>query len=217
MPRTEPTSVAIAVFARAPIPGQAKTRLIPRLGAQGAAELQRWLLRRTLETAVAARLGPVSLWCAPSREHPVFAACREERGLELFEQRGGDLGARMLHAFSALCPQGPVLLIGTDCPALSIAALRRAAAALREGRDAVLIPAEDGGYVMIGLHRAEPRLFDAMPWGTGGVMTATRRRLRELGWRWAEPKTLWDVDRPEDFNRLRASGLLDDGFNEAGV
>lgn len=176
--------------------------------------MQRRLLRRTLETALAARQGPVSLWCTPSCTHPVFAACREQWGLALFEQRGDDLGARMLHAFSTLCQDGPVLLVGTDCPALTADTFAVAAAALHEGNDAVFLPAEDGGYVLIGLHRADPLLFSGLPWGTERVMTATRQRLSQLGWRWSEPQTLWDVDRPEDLDRLRASGLLDDWFQE---
>lgn len=217
MSPTENESITIAVFAKAPIPGQAKTRLIPRLGAEGAADLQRRLLRRTLETAVGARLGPVSLWCAPSCAHPVFTAYRDDWGLSLFEQQGDDLGARMLHTFKVLCVEGPVLLIGTDCPALGMATLQRAASILREGQDAVFLPAEDGGYVLIGLRRPGSSLFIDMPWGTERVMMETRRHLTRLGWQWAEPEILWDVDRPEDFDRLRASGLVDDGGREIGA
>ena len=204
--------VAIAVFARAPIPGQAKTRMIPRLGADGAAELQRRLLSRTVATAIAARLGTVSLWCAPSCNHPDFAAYRDQRGLPLFEQQGPDLGARMRHAFSVLCADGPVLLVGTDCPALTVSTLKRAAEVLHAGRDAVFLPAEDGGYVLIGLRDEEPSLFDNVPWGSDQVMAETRRRLSHLGWRWEEPEVLWDVDRPNDLDRLRFSGLVDAGF-----
>lgn len=204
---TEP--VAIAVFAKAPIPGLAKTRMIPRLGEEGAAELQRRLLRRTLQSACEAQLGPVSLWCAPTCDHPDFAACRDSWGLSLFQQQGEDLGARMLQAFSNLCRQGPTVLIGTDCPALTPSGLVRAAAVLRSGLDAVFLPAEDGGYVLIGLRRPVPALFGHMPWGTDRVMAETRRRLSRLGLRWEEPEVLWDVDRPADLDRLAASGLLE--------
>ncbi|QSA96328.1 TIGR04282 family arsenosugar biosynthesis glycosyltransferase [Methylococcus sp. EFPC2] len=209
----ESRQVAVAVFAKAPIPGLAKTRMIPRLGAEGAADLQRRLLGWTLETAVAAELGPVSLWCAPSCDHPVFAAHRDGFGLRLFEQRGEDLGARMLHAFSALCAESPVLLVGTDCPALTAHTLRSAAQALLCGKDAVFLPAEDGGYVLIGLSKPEPALFENMPWGTDRVMAETRARLSGLGLNWTEPETLWDVDRPEDLDRLADSGLFDDGYD----
>ena len=209
---------AIAVFAKAPIPGQAKTRLIPALGAAGAARLQARLLWRTLETARAARLGGVSLWCHPDCGHPDFAACRAAFGTELFEQRGADLGERMLSAFAALCPSGPVLLIGTDCPALSANALRLAADTLRAGREAVFLPAEDGGYALVGLRQPHPLLFGAMPWGTGQVMAETRARLARLRWRWAEPLRVWDVDHPEDLLRLRTSGLLQSNeLEEIGI
>ena len=216
MKATENEKIAIAVFAKAPIPGLAKTRMIPKLGAVGAAGLQKTLLQRTLKTVVAAQLGPVSLWCAPSRDHPAFRACQDEWGVSLFDQQGADLGMRMLQAFSVLCPDGPVLLVGTDCPALSVATLQLAADALRGSKDAVFLPAEDGGYVLIGLRRPEPLLFTDMPWGTDRVMAETRERLSRLGWHWVEPAILWDVDRPEDLDRLRASGLLDEWFRETG-
>lgn len=207
-PAQEP--VGIAVFAKAPIPGQAKTRLIPALGPENAAALQRAFLRRTLLTAQAATLGPVSLWCAPDCGHPVFAECREEFGASLHPQPEGDLGERMLAAFRRLCGAGPVLLIGTDCPALSPAHLRASAQALSTGNDAVLLPAADGGYVLIGLRRPEKSLFENMPWGSSGVMAETRLRLCRAGLRWAEPALLWDVDDPGDLVRLGSSGLMDD-------
>lgn len=205
--------VAIAVFARAPLPGLAKTRLIPKLGANGAADLQRAFILRAVQTAVEAGLGPVSLWCAPDCAHPLFTRCRARFGVALHAQCAGDLGLRMFAAFAALCPQGPALLIGTDCPALTPAHLRKAAAVLREGDDAVFLPAEDGGYVLVGLRQAEPLLFADIPWGGAQVMAATRQRLRQTARRWREPARLWDVDHPCDLERLSASGLMADWFD----
>ncbi len=95
-----------------------------------------------------------------------------------------------------------VVLIGTDCPVLRVADLRAAARALQGGADAVLSPAEDGGYALIGLRRVSPWLFSGLEWGSGSVLRETRTRLRELGWRWRELRTVWDVDRPEDYVRL---------------
>lgn len=200
--------VAVAVFARAPVPGCAKTRLIPRLGAAGAAALQRAFILRTLHTAKAADIGPVCLCCAPDCADPLFQRCQQDYDVALWPQGGGDLGARMFAAFAELCAAGPALLVGTDCPALTPAHLRDAARALREGSDAVFLPAEDGGYVLIGLRRAEAFLFADMPWGGSGVMAETRRRLRQNGWHWREPALLWDVDLPEDIDRLHVSGLM---------
>jgi rSAM/selenodomain-associated transferase 1 len=200
--------VDIAIFARAPVAGAAKTRLIPRLGAEGAAALQHALIHRALQTAVAAKVGSVSLWCAPDCEHPAFVGCSEQFGVSLYPQRGTDLGARMFHAFSRLCRRGAALVIGTDCPALTAAELRTAGEALRRGNDAVFVPAEDGGYVLVGLRHAIASLFYGMPWGTDRVMDHTRTRLRNAGLRWHELPTSWDVDRPEDIDHLRASGFI---------
>ena len=199
---------AIAVFARAPIAGEAKTRLIPRLGAERAAALQGALIRKSLHTALAADLGPVSLWCAPDCGHPTFIECAKTNGVQLFPQQGADLGMRMANAFSSLCRRGSAMLIGTDCPALTALDLRAAADALTEN-DAAIIPAEDGGYVLVALRRPVAALFAEMPWGSSRIMAETRLRLRRAGLRWLELPVSWDVDRPEDLDRLEASGLLD--------
>ena len=195
-------AVAIAIFAKAPVPGYAKTRLIPRLGAVGAAELQRRLIEQTVATAISADLGPVSLWCAPGSDHEFFRRLAEDRALTLYDQEGPDLGARMPAAFERLAPSGPLLLIGTDCPAFTPEHLRLCAARLLAGDDAVFIPADDGGYVLVGLHRPEPALFDGIPWSTAEVMTQTRQRAASLHLRWSEPVTLWDIDLPADLDRL---------------
>jgi rSAM/selenodomain-associated transferase 1 len=199
--------VAIAILAKAPIPGFAKTRLIPALGEAGAATLQARLTERAVATATAAGTGPVTLWAAPDQHHPAFAQLAERFAVALARQHDGDLGARMLAALAAA--DGPALVIGTDCPALAADHLRAAAAMLRAGTDAVLIPAEDGGYVLIGARAPHPALFSAMPWGTAGVMAETRRRLVALGLSWREPVTLWDVDVPTDLERLRTAGWQD--------
>ena len=198
----------VLVFARAPEPGAAKTRLIPLLGAARAAALQQILIERALSTALAAGVGPVELWCAPSAQHPLLARYTERHGIAAASQCNGDLGARMLHAaMTALASAPRIIIIGCDCPALSAGDLQRAAAALT-GHDAVLIPAEDGGYVLLGLRRADAQLFAEVAWGTDQVMITTRKRLAALNWRWLEFPPAWDVDRPADFERLAASGLI---------
>jgi glycosyltransferase A (GT-A) superfamily protein (DUF2064 family) len=114
----------------------------------------------------------------------------------------------MYRAFKhALRSRPYVVLIGSDCPVLRRADLRAAARALQTGAEAVLSPAEDGGYALIGLRRVSRRLFHGVAWSTPEVLAQTRRRLRPLRWRWKELRTLWDVDRPEDvarLNRLRS-------------
>lgn len=196
--------VGIAILARAPIPGAAKTRLIPALGSGGAASLQGWLLRRAVALAVVADVGPVALWCAGDAGHPDFAECRAYGPVALHAQPAGDLGARMLAAMRQSPTPGGTLVIGTDCPALTPSYLQQAAQALRD-HEAVVIPAEDGGYVLIGMKAPAPQIFAGIDWGGPQVMAQTRERLATLGWHWLEPRTLWDVDRPEDLQRLYAA------------
>jgi rSAM/selenodomain-associated transferase 1 len=196
--------VAVAVLAKAPLAGFAKTRLIPVLGADGAALLQARLIARAVATAGAAAVGPVTLWATPDESHPAFQALRAH-GIALARQGDGDLGTRMLAAIAAT--NGPSLVIGTDCPALTSDHLCAAADILCGGADAVVIPAEDGGYVLIGTRTPEPALFSDMRWSTPDVMDETRRRLRTLGLSWQEPATLWDLDVPGDLERLKKIGL----------
>jgi uncharacterized protein len=206
MPRATAEPVAIAVLAKAPLPGLAKTRLIPALGADGAAMLAARLIERAIATAQTAALGPVTLWCAPDESHPVFAAMPQKYGVALARQPDGDLGARMHEA--AVAANRPALVIGSDCPALTAAHLREAADALRD-HDAVLIPADDGGYVLIGLRQPCEALFSGMQWSVASVMAETRRRLRSLGLSWRELAPLWDIDTPENLARLQREELLD--------
>jgi len=195
--------VHIAVFARAPVAGAAKTRLIPAIGATAAARLHRKLVQQTLKTACAAKLGPVTLWAAPDTSHRFFRALTK-LGVLCRDQCAGDLGARMQHALSASHPL-PTLLIGSDCAPLQAEHLIAAADVLRTGHDAVFLPAEDGGYVLIGLNaKADPALFTDIPWGTSEVMRVTRSRLARLGYDWQEPATLWDIDHPADLERWNA-------------
>ncbi len=198
----------ILLFAKAPEPGRVKTRLIPAIGADAAAGLYRQLLEATVERIVASRLAPLECWCAPDSGHPVFDGLRARHRIDLRVQQGGDLGARMEAATTDALGRcgGPVLLVGGDCPGLDGGHLARALGALGEGDDAVIGPAEDGGYVLLGLRRSAPDLFRGMPWGTDQVLPETRRRLGLLGWRWSELAPLWDLDRPADLERYRSEG-----------
>ena len=196
--------VQVAVLAKAPVPGLAKTRLIPALGPQGAARLQRQLTRATVRTALDAQLGAVSLWCAPHAQHRFFRALQRATGVRCLAQPDGDLGFRMHTAFRLHCASGPLLLTGTDCPPLTADHLRRAAQALLDGDDAVFVPAEDGGYVLVGLRQPRPELFEGIAWSTDAVMAQTRERACTAGLRLRELETLWDLDVPADLARWRA-------------
>lgn len=204
-------TTCIIVFARAARPGAVKTRLVPLLGAEGAAALHARMVEHALATARKAALGPVELHCAPDCDDDFFRFCSNRYRVELVSQAGGDLGARMSAAAStALAAHARVLLIGSDCPVLAARHLRAADQALLDEPAAVLVPTEDGGYVLLGLTRSDKRVFEGIAWGSDTVLGDTRARLRELGWSWRELETLWDVDRPEDYRRLIESKLLDE-------
>lgn len=204
--RVPPERIGIAVMAKAPEAGFAKTRLIPALGAKAAARLHRQLTLRTLRTACRADIGPVTLWCAPDTRQRFFRALQRGYGLDLRPQPDAGLGQRMAHAFAENGRQ-PLLLIGTDCPALGAGHLRQAALALQTGVDAVFITTEDGGYFLVGLQKPVPQLFEDIDWGTAQVMAQTRGRMAQLGLRWLEVAKLWDVDRAADVSRWHALQL----------
>lgn len=195
----------IIVFAKAPRPRDAKTRLGGVLSGRGRAELQRTLSLHTLSTVCRSGLAPVELWCTPAVDHRFFLECAECFPVQLHRQQGDDLGARMYGALGqALAQCKQVILVGTDCPKLDQPYLRSAFDALQSGCELVIGPAEDGGYVLIGATRIHGSLFDSITWGSSRVLQQTRTALQELGWSWAELAPRWDVDRPRDLLRLMA-------------
>jgi uncharacterized protein len=205
MATADASVIGISILAKAPIAGLAKTRLIPALGPHRAARVQARLLERTVVTACAAHAGPVTVWATPGAGHPVFGDLKARLAVRIACQPDGDLGARML---AALEP-GPALVVGTDCAVLRPDHLRRAADCLRHGADCVIIPAEDGGYVLIGLRQPTPVAFRDMVWSVPTVLTETRRRLAGAGLRIHELAPLWDIDQPADLERARQAGLAD--------
>lgn len=206
-PKT-PEPVRVLVFARAPVPGRCKTRLIPRYGARGAARLYRALARRILTTALASGF-PVELWCEPGVGHGWFLACRRQLGLPLRRQARGDLGRKMAAAIAAALQEGAsrVLVVGTDCVALEPRHLQAAAAALQHD-DCVVQPADDGGYVLIGarvqIHAGLRRIF----WSSGHELRQTLTRLERSGRSLHLLNSLWDVDHARDVRRARKLALL---------
>ena len=192
----------ILVFAKAPVPGQVKTRLRRVYGQRGAARLYQLMLGETLDRAVG--LAPMELWCAPSTQHPRLRAFGRRSGAVLRRQILGDLGQRMAYAFRrALRDADWALVIGGDCVSLTTADLDQACATLARGRDAVLGPAEDGGYVLLGLRRVSRVLFHGVCWSSNRVLRQTRFRLYQQGYDWDELPKRWDVDLASDVRRWR--------------
>lgn len=192
------TPVRTLVFAKAPRPGHAKTRLIPALGAAGAADLAVEMLRSTLRAALEAGLGPVELCADPGISDPAWSGIAIPAGVERSEQGSGDLGARMARAAARTTARGEAaLLVGTDCAEMGAALLQGAAALLRLS-GTVLHPTADGGYALLGLTRFDPSIFRDIAWGTASVAETTIDRIRALGWPLAIGDTLHDIDEPAD-------------------
>ncbi|WP_085315346.1 TIGR04282 family arsenosugar biosynthesis glycosyltransferase [Derxia lacustris] len=191
----------ILLFAKAPLPGLAKTRLIPALGADGAAMLARRLLDHALREAVEADIGPVEL-CATPPDDAVWAGIALPPGVTRSDQGAGDLGQRLARAAARSVAAGETpILIGADCPALDARRLMLVAASCLDA-DATMVPARDGGYVALGLARFHPSLFDGIAWSTDGVAAATRARVAALGWRLRCLPALTDIDEPADLAAL---------------
>lgn len=201
-----PMRPRLVVFAKAPVAGQVKTRLIPALGAEGAAALARTMLDHTLAQALASQVGEVELCMSPAPGDAAWKGWSLPAGIAPTDQGDGDLGARMARAVQRVTAQQPVLLLGTDCPALDAATIRAAVNALQQ-HDAVLVPVADGGYVLIGLKHPSPELFSDMAWSTSTVAAQTLRRLDRLGRStWIGP-TLNDIDEPADLVHLPSTLL----------
>jgi hypothetical protein len=195
--------IGVVVMARAPVPGAAKTRLEPLLGAEGAARLQGELIRHTLAWSAAA----APTWLALTPPDAAFEGLVPGR-VERFAQADGELGARMAAAAGHILAvhDGPVAVIGTDAPLLGPRHLAAAEAALAAGHDAAIVPARDGGYVLIALARELPAAFElsAPEWGGRRVLELTRRALQQAGLTVAILDAVRDLDTPADALALRA-------------
>lgn len=195
---------ALLVFAKAPIVGEVNTRLASHISVEAAAQLQVELTDQRLRTFSAAGLCELQLWCSPDCEHDYFQHCRQQFDVDLFAQQGRDLGERMSHAFeTTLNAFKYVILIGTDAPTLGVEEVENAIQVLKQGKDVVLVPAEDGGYVLVGMQQHNKNVFHAVAWGTEKVLLQTRRNIIAAGLKHDELESCWDIDRPEDLERYQ--------------
>ena len=199
----------VALFAKEPVRGKVKTRMQAVLGLDGALSLHKALIRYVFSNLAAVRLCPVTLWVAQVDTLPNIKKEYDELFLSICNKRnihaqvGEGLGERM--AFTArelLKGSEYVVLVGADCASVDAAYLEQALVALESGEQIVLGPAEDGGYVLLGLRIVPECLFAQVPWGEAEVMAKTRQNLHEAGLSWLELAPRWDVDRPQDLPRL---------------
>ncbi|GGE79170.1 hypothetical protein GCM10011533_34390 [Streptosporangium jomthongense] len=207
MPKTETPDALLMQFAKWPEVGQVKTRLIPALGARGAADAHIKLTLAVLNNLCGTGLAVQFWWdrhvdSVPDEAQEIVGAI-DQRGLKQKVQKGADLGERMqgalefgleFHAFS--------LIVGSDCPSVEPEYVHQALASLQE-YDVVLGPSDDGGYVLIGARRVVPEMLDGIEWGTQGVLAQTQQRLVSLGLSVGLLEPRWDVDEPEDWARFQ--------------
>ena len=193
-------SEQLIIFTRYPVPGKAKTRLIPVLGKEGAANLHRLMTQRTIACALSlqnSRQLSVAIHYTGSSQQLM----QDWLGTDLIyhQQSDGDLGIRMAVAFEKSFNLGidKVAIIGTDCTKLKPEIIAKAFDELSD-QDLVLGPAKDGGYYLIGLRRRIPELFDGIKWGTSEVFADTLAIAQNLNLSIAVLPTLADIDRPED-------------------
>lgn len=185
-------------FARAPVEGKVKTRMMPWLSASQACELHRELVLWTCETLLASGLGEVELAVAGDASDPIFEQCCAMGPVRFSRQRGSDLGERMYEAIRCgLQGHSKVLLVGSDCPEIDRSYLVRAVSALDKA-PVVLGPAHDGGYVLIGARDIRRQLFQGIEWGSERVYAQTARIMRSEAMAWVELPALGDIDRPAD-------------------
>ncbi|MEM8662127.1 MAG: TIGR04282 family arsenosugar biosynthesis glycosyltransferase [Pseudomonadota bacterium] len=196
--KSNPVDCLLLQFAREPVAGQVKTRMLPQLTAEEASDLHSELVLFTAQRLLTSAVGPVELEVAGDPLHPLFQRCCSLGVADCRPQLGDDLGARMRNALQAgLIRSRKVILVGSDCPALNTRYLSDAAEAL-ESEDIVLGPANDGGYVLVGARRLIGEMFEDIEWGSETVLASTRSRLRAAEVGWSELAALSDIDRPAD-------------------
>jgi rSAM/selenodomain-associated transferase 1 len=201
--------ITIQIFAKAPLAGLAKTRLIPLLGEAGAAAMAARMLQHTLVACEQAAAQPsddyhlnIELWGTPAHSAEAWNAITIPESITTCNQASGDLGSRMATAAQqGLSGAAGIVLLGTDCPAISAASLHWAAKALLT-HDSCMFPTYDGGYALLGLRRYSARVFGDIAWSTASVASETRSRLAECGMSLLEHSKVHDIDEPEDLAYL---------------
>ncbi|MBC7751683.1 MAG: TIGR04282 family arsenosugar biosynthesis glycosyltransferase [Candidatus Saccharibacteria bacterium] len=194
--------VRLVIFAKYPKVGQVKTRLIPAIGAEGAVKLANLMLRHTLDQALQSQVGEIELCVSPDSNSYEWQSIHLTQNIYLTDQGNGNLGQRLTRAAQRVVEEGKaVIFIGTDCPALNAAMLKEVVIQL-EKYDAVMIPASDGGYVLLALKHFDHSVFMDIQWSTSSVASDSLTKIKALGWSVTLLPVLHDIDEPEDLNKL---------------
>ncbi|MCP3978658.1 MAG: glycosyltransferase [bacterium] len=193
-------SVRLVLFAKRPRPGRVKTRLEPELGAERTLALYRAFVcdQLRLLRSMSERCEIELCLDGPPDDSSGLG------GVPISQQGDGDLGARLSRCSRRVHAEGAAgcVFVGTDSPTLPRSILEAALRGLEEGRQVVVSPAQDGGYVLLGIDRPYPELFDGMPWGTARVWRETRDRATAAGRSLLQIEPWYDVDDGTGLLRL---------------
>lgn len=190
----------LLIFTKSPVLGEVKTRLQPEYSPEQSLQIHKKLLLKILALTKELENIDIELCCAPNRNTMFFLECENNFPITLSNQQGADLGERMAYSLSvALQTYNKVVIIGTDCPDLDKDYITQAFNSLSDV-DAVIGPAVDGGYVLLGLQKFQIELFNGFNWGSDTVLAQTREILNDLSYSYEELGIMHDLDRPEDLH-----------------
>ncbi len=192
----------LLVFAKTPVLQHVKTRLAADIGDEAALDVYKQLLETTLKTVVSSKLLPVELWLDTDQQNDWLEDLVDRYAVSVQQQSGSDLGERMADAICKTLKESEFcILIGVDCPLLDVNYINAACVALQDGAEIVIGPAEDGGYVLIGMKNYKPELFTSIAWSTASVMQQTRQIMEQKKWQFEELAVLWDIDHLANYQR----------------
>lgn len=196
-------NTALLVFAKAPIPGQVKTRLIPAIGKEYSTRLYIELFHHTMDVALRSSVNEIQIWCSPSVNASCFQDYSREEKVSLHVQQGNSLGDRMSYALNkGLNNFNACVLVGCDCPDLNSQDIEQAYGML-DSTDVVIGPAQDGGYYLLALAKSSFQIFEDIEWGSSSVLQKTKQNLKRLDWEWQELRMLNDIDTVSDLSELK--------------
>ncbi|MEE9423064.1 MAG: TIGR04282 family arsenosugar biosynthesis glycosyltransferase [Gammaproteobacteria bacterium] len=192
----------LLVLAKTPVLQHVKTRLAADIGDEAALDVYKQLLETTLKTVVSSKLLPVELWLDTDQQNDWLEDLVDRYAVSVQQQSGSDLGERMADAICKTLKAAEFcILIGVDCPLLDVNYINSACIALQDGAEIVIGPAEDGGYVLVGMKNYKPELFTSIAWSTASVMQQTRQIMEQKKWQFEELAVLWDIDHLANYQR----------------